>query len=433
MSVRDQAKVHLAANQWQEAVDLLMPLWNSPQREVGDAMYLTKALRKIGRSAEGLDIAREGARMLARGEGVGTWKPERLKPALYGLAAWCVYDTEVRDNDAAAILERAARTIRKTLEQSSGSLTDPRSPYIRAAFKAAKAITNGGHASNALELLDPLSPDILDTTRTTLPNGKESVTDRERWYLLVSRAMEKEQAWDDILRLWDRAIADKTLNEWSLFFLEYRRGCALQAMGRVDEAVKVLGGLAAKKREWWVLQELAKAKWTLNRRRSAMADAALGLLGSDLSEMTGKFVLLIGEWAAVERQAPLASLARRFVEGIWEAQGWPIKADMRMQLEKLPLDNGLVSLPLNEVGKRLRASLWQELDRVDPPLEGTVQKLIGDGKAAFLRVDGRPNVYARVPRDMNLREGMRVQFRIVASFDRKKQQVSEEAIHVRLH
>ena len=63
----------------------------------------------------------------------------------------------------------------------------------------------------------------------------------------------------------------------------------------------------------------------------------------------------------------LASLARRFVEGIWENAGWPIKADMRMQLEKLPLDNGLVSLPLNEVGKRLRASLWQELDRVDPP------------------------------------------------------------------
>lgn len=432
MSVRDQAKVHLAANQWQEAVDLLMPLWHSPEREVGDAMYLTKALRKVGRSHEGLEIAREGARMLAKGEGVGTWKPERLKPALYGLAAWCVYDTEVRDNDAASVLERAARTIRKTLEQSGGSLTDPRSPYIRVAFKAAKAVTNGGHAKNALELLDPLSPDALDTTRNTLPNGKESVTDRERWYMLVSRAMEKEQAWDDILRLWERTIADKTLSDWTLYFLEYRRGCALQALGRVEEAVKVLGGLAARKREWWVLQELATAKWTLNRRRSAVADAALGLLSSDLNEMTGKFILLFGEWAAAEKQTPLASLARRFVEGTWEAQGWPIKAEMRQRLDKLPPEDGLSGLAINEVGQRLRASLWHELDRVDPPLEGTVQKLIGDGKAAFLRIDGRSNVYARVPRGVNLREGMRVQCRIVASFDRKKQHASEEAIHIRV-
>lgn len=433
MSVRDQAKAHLAANQWHEAVDLLMSLWNSPQREVGDAMYLTKALRKIGRSHEGLEIAREGARMLAKGEGVGTWKPERLKPALYGLAAWCVYDTEVRDNDAAAVLERAARTIRKTLEQSGGSLTDPRSPYLRVAFKAAKAVTNGGHARNALELLDPLSPDALDTTRTTLPNGKDTVTDRERWFLLVSKAMEKEQAWDDILQLWERAIADKTLNDWTLYFLEYRRGCALQALGWVEEAVKVLGGLAARKREWWVLQELATAKWTLNRRRSAMADAAIGLLGSDLNEMTGKFVLLIGEWAAIEGQTPLASLARRFVEGMWETQGWPIKSEMRQRLDDLPLDDGLADLPVDDVGRRLRAALWHELDRVDPPLEGTVHKLIGDGKAAFLRIDGRPNVYARVPRGVNLREGMRVQCRVVASFDRKKQQASEEAIHLRAH
>jgi hypothetical protein len=433
MSVRDQAKIHLAANQWQEAVDLLMPLWNSPQREVGDAMYLTKALRKIGRSQEGLGIAREGARMLAKGEGVGTWKPDKLKLALYGLAAWCVYDTEVCNNEAAAILERAARTIRRTLEQSGGSLTESRSPYIRAAFKAAKAVTKGGHARNALDLLGPLSPDVLDTTRTTLPNGKESVTDRERWYLLMSSAMEKEQAWDDILRLWDRATADNTLNEGSLFYLEYRRGCSLQALGRVEEAVQVLGGLAAKKREWWVLQKLATAKWMLNRRRSAMADAALGLLSSDLNEMTGKFVLLIGEWAADEKQTHLASLARRFVEGTWEAQGWPIKAEMRQRLENLPPENGLADLALSEVGKRLRASLWQELDRVDPPLEGIVQKLIGNGKAAFLRIDGRPSVYARLPRGTNFREGMRVQCRIVASFDRKKQQASEEAIHLRSH
>ncbi len=395
-------------------------------------MYLTKALRKLGRSGEGLTIAREGARMLANGEGVGTWRPDKLKPALYGLAAWCVYDTDVRDNDDAAVLERAASTIRKTLEQSGGSLTDPRSPYIRAAFKAAKALTNKGRAKTALELLAPLSPEALDTTRTTLTNGKESVTHRERWHLLMSNAMEKERAWDDILRLWDRAIASNTLNNWTLSYLEYRRGRALRALGRVEDAVKVLGGLAAKKREWWVLQELATAKWTLNRRRSAMADAALGLLGSDLKEMTGKFVLLVGEWAAVEGQMPLACLARRFVEGTWEARRWPIRADMRQRLESLPLENGLANLPLIEVRKQLRASLWQELDRVDPPVEGSVQKLVGDGKAAFLRVDGRPNVYARVPRGLSLREGMSVRFRIVPSFDRKKGCLSEEGIHLRV-
>lgn len=396
-------------------------------------MYLTKALRKLGRSLEGLNIAREGARMLARGEGVGTWNPERLKPALYGLAAWCVYDTEVRDNDAAAMLERAARTIQKTLEQSGGSLTDPRSPYIRAAFKAAKAVANGGHGRNARELLDPLNPDTLDTTRITLPNGKESVTDRERWFLLMAKALEKEQAWEETLRLRDRAIADKTLSDRSQYFLEYRRGCAFHALGRVEEAVTVLGGLAAKRREWWVLQELATAKWALDRRCSAMADAALGLLSSDLSEMTAKFVLLTGEWAAAEKQLSLASLARMFVEVTWDAQGWPIKHELRQRLDALPLEDGLTGLSLNDVSKRLRESLWRELDRVDPPLEGTVQKLIGDGKAVFLKIEGRSNVYARVPRGVNLREGTRVRCRVVASFDRKKQQASEEAIHLKAH
>ena len=99
--------------------------------------HLTKAAGRWPVSW-GLDIAREGHACSQGARGVGTWKPEGSSLPLYGLAAWCVYDTEVRDNDAAAILERVARTIRKTLEQSSGSLTDQDHPYIEPHSKLPK-------------------------------------------------------------------------------------------------------------------------------------------------------------------------------------------------------------------------------------------------------------------------------------------------------
>lgn len=425
---RAQAKALLDSGRLQEAAETLLRIWRSETRDVGDALYLTKVLRKLGRSEEALEFAREGARMIERGTNLGTWKPDRIKPAIYGLAAWCVYDIEIRNHDHAGDLLDGTRRIRATLERVKGDLHAPLSPYVRSALKAAKALNLAGRFVDTMDLLGVLNPDLLNHEHAVMPDGKTGYSDRERWFLAMCKASEGNGGTEDVLRICERAGNDDSIDERTLLFLEYRKGCALIQGGRIPEAIDILHRLAAKKREWWVLTELAGARYAIGESKLAMKDALLGLLCSDLSKMTGSAVLKVGEWALIADAAELAGNCRTFVESVWKSEGWPIKSDMRVRLDALPAQSA--AHIVSEAAKALRASLWRELDRVDPPLEGEILRLVGDGRAMFIQSRGHPDIYARTPRAGEWRIGKKVKFRIATSFDRKRNQFSKEAIHI---
>jgi hypothetical protein len=421
----------LDAQEWTEALPLLRELWASEDRLVEDAVGLVKCLRKTDGSQEGIRVARDAARLLRDGNGLGSWSAESAKRVLYGLAAWCVWDLDVKGVEDPTTLEQGVRRIRGTLEEIGTDLHEPRAPYVRSVLQYAKAALARGRAEPVLEFLSLLEPTSLSDERYTPPDGRPMPSDRERWYLHRAKALAGVSQWEALLEHTESGARDTSLDERTRYFLGYRGGMSLRQLGRLDDAIAGLKELAARRREWYVLHELARARWASGDRGGAQRDALIGLLDIGLDEITSGLVLHIGEWRHEEGDNEVAALCRRFVEEAREAKGWPIKGELAERLHHLPEGPQDDQMTGRRLESSLRRSCFRVLDDVDPPSRGTVKSVIGNGKAAFIRSSIGSDVYARVRRGMELHEGLDVEFRTVPSFDRKKRQISCEAIHVR--
>lgn len=434
-SARADAKAHIDEGRFVEAAAVLHALWHSEQREVGDAISYTKVLRKLHRSDEALRIAREGARMLIEGRGLGNWDTARVKQGIYGLASWCLYDLKIREQRTPSLLLAGARQIGRTLDAIGADLHEPRSPYIRSVLVASAVLNQCGRFDDAHELLASLTPARLDNQPVVLPNGRTSPSTRERWYLAMCKSLEGRDHHRDVQHLCDAALSAQhppdQMSERSAYFLEYRRAIAIASQGDLQAAAQSLRILAAKRREWWIMIALAKVLWDAGEPTAALRDGLIGLLGSDLSKMTGSGVLLLGEWSHAQGRTELPQAAAAFVETLRHREQWPIRHDLLRRLEALrPAQIESVS-DLPGASRRLRAAMWRELDMIDPPREGRVARIIGEGRAMFITSSGSTDVYARVDRRDCPPLGAVVTFRTAMSYDRKKSQLSTEAIHVR--
>jgi len=62
-----------------------------------------------------------------------------------------------------------------------------------------------------------------------------------------------------------------------------------------------------------------------------------------------------------------------------------------------------------------------------------VKRFLPNGKAMFLGVEGRSDVYARVHGRKQPKIGDRVSFRLFSSYDRKRDEITDAAIHVHVN
>jgi len=431
MNPLDHGKELVRNGEWQKALNVLLPLWKSQSGDPWTAIPLIKSLRKLDRPSEALNVAREAARYLLRssdGEGHSAF----LKEILYSLAAWCVWDLSFKRTTDLGTQVRACRTIRRTLDAGRVPLEQPKAPYVRAAISTAKGLILQGRSSDAFELLEPLNACLLDSTRSALPDGKAMPSDRERWLLCLSKACAETANWSRLLQVVDSGLADSSLAEQTMYFLKYRRGIALRNLGDRELALKVLTEVVAQKREWWAVLEMAITKWESGRQRKAIRDFCIAILDAGLSQLSARALLELSERLASLGRCSFGHQTRCFIESVWLSNGWTIKDELQNRLKSLSGEAPTSNMDLNSLSGKLRTALWETLDEYDPPLHGTIDRIMPSGKAMFIAVETKNDVYADVPPRTTPRPGDRVTFRMFPAFDRKWKRYTEAAIHVRL-
>lgn len=112
-------------------------------------------------------------------------------------------------------------------------------------------------------------------------------------------------------------------------------------------------------------------------------------------------------------------------------EGWPVKGKLKELAEFLE------ATPSPSISEAIRTltPIWQtRLDTLEPRLRGAITKVIADGKAGFVEAEDGASYYFRSSElhDEKPEAGLVVNFRTAPGFDQKKNQVTTNAVDLRL-
>lgn len=424
-TVRERADELRRAGRHAEVVELCGPTWDDPTtRDLDFGWTLAFSLRKTGDHARSLEVARD------------LWRAGRRDQWVAGEYARAIYNTVIKGAEVYdETLRKAVLAIRDLLVDDAG---DPRySPLPTAALAVAKLSKD--QPTRVLELLAVLEPSKLsrEPGRGEDADGRTRSfpSDLERYWMAKTRALKGTGRWQELLTALEQIPADAISPEGQ-GWLAQREATAHRQLGAPRRALEQLQARIGSSREWWLQLEMAECHVALGDQDAAFPDvvAALALPGPAVAHRI-RAVELMATLAAARGDAELARDHVALAIAIRTEEGWPL----RQELLEVADDTGgaPTEAASRDLVRRLR-NRWQQLrDEADPPLTGTVGRLLlgddGVAHSGFIRGDDGEECFFRVSDVIGspVATGAAVSYRRQPSFDRKKNRESWRATGVR--
>lgn len=405
-----------------DAVNIFESLWKKGFDSYIVTHYI-KCLRKVGR----LDDAEKLSRQALEQNANDAYVKKEL--------GWVLYEKLLKpakeDIDLDAIVEAA--------EEITGLCQDDMllARTVLSVMKVAKDKNNGNWTA-VLDWSERLKPDQLDIEMRQI-NGKRAMSDRETFYISRTKALFKLRRYQEAAEYAQLGLLDFGHS----LFLARLDALSHAEMNDVPYALEKMRQLQNHPRcDWYVMADLAELELRTGNLDEAyrLMCGALKSSRQDAEFKIGYFVTL-ADTAVKLGKIDVAAAHLKLARTIREQHGWRLPTDL-VQLERdierlLEQHRDLPQLPDEE--EELLRICRKEWNRISAAgqgatLLGTVQ-LVQDPNAVYAFIqpsDGSKRVYVRIqelPRDY--KEGMTVEYSTKPKFDKKRGEMSVEAINVR--
>lgn len=422
---RERANEARQAGRYDDVVDLCWPKWSDPStRDLDLGWPLAFSLRKTGDHGRALEVARD------------LWRAGRRDHWVGGEYARAIYNAHIKGIETYdGSLHKAVLAMRDLLATDPG---DPKySPLPVAALAVAKLAKD--QPARVLEILAVLDPNTLSTEpgRMADADGRSRTipSDLERYWMAQTRALKGAGRWHDLLAALDQVPAGQ-ISSAGAGWLVQREATAHRQLGDPQRALDRLQTLSATHHEWWLMLAMAECHVALGNPDAAFPDvvAALSLPGPGIAHRIGA-VELLARLAVGQGDSELAREHVALAVAVRSEEGWPIRDDLRRFADEVGADPAGTNS--HDLAKRLRKT-WQRLsDEADPPLQGTVGRLLlGDDAVAhsgFIRCADGEECFFRVADVVGgtVATDDSVSFRRQRALDRKKNRESWRATRIR--
>jgi tetratricopeptide (TPR) repeat protein len=392
-------------NQYAEAICILDKQWqaNNEQFSPWDRFYYSKCLRKENRKQEAVKLNRDVYKQL----------PEHA--ANNSLYAWNLFDLYVRQSVERKVeLEK----LLKVADFIDIVRQDNFSPYERTVFEVLKRLKEKNNPDLILYWLDKLDPDLLAIESISivdkLGNPRELASNLELWHRYRVKAYRGTKDWQTCIDAADAALLSvPNFHYDNHIWIRIDRAISISALGEVKRAIAELESAARESSHWLAYRHL----FTLYKR-DGNADKAIEKAANALLSRSGELehkIKLLEELADLLGEIgnnQEAECHRRFALSLQgKAQG---STGDRRVVEQFWTDRMLAALPQGT---------------------GVITKLLLEGKSGFIQLGDQSSIFFRAlefrgPRNKLVLQ-QRVSFSISESYDRKKQQLSQQAIRIR--
>ena len=432
-SLRQQARQLREQHRYAEALPLYEAIWTGHRdaADEWDGWGLAYCLNKTKAYQQALEVSR--ALYTA-------WPDFSSGKMQY---AWAVYHTTLKVKDPvpdAAVFMKAARAIMTLNTQE-----DQFGPYVRTVFRVLEHLkTKEGTTPEEMMLwCDKLDPALLSDKpgEYKTPDGKfrSSPSDLEAYYACRLKLLDAMGRHEELLQTMPAAkgAVQKFHYDNDVWFGRYEAR-ALAGLGRIPEAVEVMHIALAKRREWYILYELAIYHKQLEQPEQALERAAQACLAVARAPEYG--IQLFGFMADMLQEHGKQDEARqhaRLVLAIRREKRWKIGESLLVWAARYGAD-GATAASSAELLRVLRPS-WQTWSGDQGKRrKGTVKTLFPDGHAGFIADEQGKSYYFRVSdirgKDpaVKLEKGQMATFDLVEGYNKKHNRAEMSAKNIKL-
>ena len=260
------------------------------------------------------------------------------------------------------------------------------------------------------------------------------MSQREKWYLKVTKALEKKEDFGNLLRQCDSGLQDFPRNVW----LRRRRAFARFHLGQAPRALTELQEILLTKKEWFIFLDMARIHLKSKAYQQALKYAVEGCLaGKNLPKPENRWEIyfITGVILSHSGQTEMASRHIEFASALREQKEWKTPAELQDWLTRLHLT------PVGTIDLVKRHSeliqFWNSYRDTNLPTQtGVIKTLLKNNISGFIRTDTNCDLYFRIKSwQGDIKScvvGARVQFNVLESFDRIKNRPSQEAVNLKL-
>jgi len=428
IALQQEASELRKSNQYEEALPLFRQLWEQHRDECTewDGWGYAQTLRKLGRSADALDVCRE------------VYQSNSDFGYIRNLYAWCIYDLEIK-KDSEQIAQDESKFIRAVKAITDLVKQDTYSPYARAVLAVMKYLSDKNNPDYEAVLkwgymLDP--GQLREEPGRSIVEGKTRTfaSDKEKWYSYMTKALECLEQWEDCLDVSGKALeAIEQLHHDNDIWFKRREALAKWHLGGEEEAIEDLEKVLKRKKAWFIQRDLAQFHFERSELDAALVYAADAALGRQELGYKWELFLLLYYILRAQEHMDLSQKHLLLAAKIRQENEWKFSAEFQQMLD----EHGLTieeSPSARELERELRA-FWKDAKFTDrESFTGQIKTILPHGKAGFVSAENGEEYYFRVqefrgPKDQ-LQPGTRVCFFLEESFDRVKQRESMQAVHL---
>ena len=411
-------------DQYEEALPLYKTLWEDHRDQCNewDGWGFAQSLRKLGRSAEALDVCRE------------VYKIRKDFSHNINLYAWCIYDLEIK-KDTEDIKKQpdqffdAAEAILKMVEQ------DHYSPYTRTVFAVVDYLKDPPSypADKIITWLEKLNPSQLSPEHVVWEDGDTYPSEKETWAANMCKALFKTDHFNECIETGHQALREITKFHYDND-IWVRRNIARSkyALGEVEDAIQLYQKIMERKRDWFIKKEMGECYFALEDFDNAWkmyVEAALepGDLGFKW-ELFLRMGELLKNQEKTEYTKDVISLAMK----VRQDQDWDIPDELQaiaadLKIQKLP------KIDLEKLYGELMKTWKKEKYSQLPEMTGWVSNFLPSGQDGFISGDNGQDYYFKVNsfqgKSNELKEDSRVEFHIVENPNPKQ---NDNAVNIRI-
>ena len=424
------------SGKFKEALAIYRPLWNERQGEFNN--WATWSYAKCAQKSGELDEAEQVVRTC-----VEQW-PDFDQGRQ--LLAWCHYyrhfQNELPPNEP--VSKEYWRAAEDVVALCKGDMHSQYAPAVRVIFSVVKRLedypSTQENVRKRLDWLGHLSPNQLSSQGSSFQDqtGKtrQVASDQENWYSHMSKALLDGEQYEDCIALCEEALGRvRQLHYNNDIWFGKRIAEAKGKLGRVEEAIQDHKELVLKKSEWFLFYDLACLENQLGNGDEALRYASEAALARSPLHFKSDLFLLLAVLLRNDGQEELAKQHAQLAASVRSEEGWAAKGSRLERFESFGVEvEGGPSA--KDLARQLK-KYWQEW-RAEalPEHEGEIDWFNDEKGFGFIKVPGqRDSVFFHIksfigPEDQ-IQSGARVSLLLKDSYDKKKGQMSTQAVDVK--
>ena len=417
---------------YNEALPLCKELWAhfSDTQEFWDAHQYANCLKKLGE----LDEAENVCSYIYETYHDQNLPSYQKRPFSYilNLYTWVINDKYVKpirkpDYPYEDIVLNKLFLLHEIIEFAGQDSQLPSFNYCALSVIRVLIKTNKSYNGKMLSIINLIDPKDLSSipTQYTDHAGKERETasDKETYFQLKSDLLFREKQYEDCVLCCTTAIDEiENFHYDNDIWLERRVALALDNLGHIDDAIITLKKLIGISDKWFLLYELGKFYLRKNETNQALILMLRAACTKDPEKMKVKLIESIGDVFTSIQEIELAQENYNFARQIREENDWAVsytlnnKIRTMMPIRFVEIRKHWITILHNKVGVK----------------HGRIVKIFPNHRGGFIQANKQyyfqyKNFFGKS--DLS-KVGDNVDFIIVESFDKKKQQNTEEAVAI---